>query len=185
MPNCSTCIINKCLTCFPGHQLDAGNLSCSKISCTDTNCLLCSSPSVCVQCDYTDLYYVLGNNTCGYCDNTTNKFINFSSSSYPCVLCTLTNCQVCATINECQNCSNSSYMLNPSNKQCYLCSSTVINCQSCSSYLVCQTCTSPYVLNASDTSAGGQCISCPLTGCTTCYNITSCSTCDYGSGYGI
>lgn len=75
--------------------------------------------------------------------------------------------------------------MKPADKQCYLCSATVNSCQTCSDYFVCQTCIAPKVLNTSDTTSSGQCIPCPLTGCTTCLNITACQLCDFGNSYGI
>jgi hypothetical protein len=167
--------------------ISIGNVGCNKIVCTDIHCNLCSSPSICTQCDFANNYYLLLNSTCGFCDSSLNLFINMSDPNYPCIHCSPSNCQICSSLTQCSVCSTSpnNYIVNVYDDQCYLCLSVITNCQICQTYSQCQNCLSPYVLNATDVTNTGQCIVCPLIGCLQCINITNCLQCDSNNSYGI
>ena len=50
--------------------ISVSNVGCDKIVCNDLNCNLCTSPSICIQCDFANNYYLLPNPTCGFCNNS-------------------------------------------------------------------------------------------------------------------
>lgn len=98
-PKCNLCSSTTyCLDCILGYQPISG--TCTKIPCTDTHCILCSSSPICVACDYMNSYYILTNNTCDLCQNSSNMFINMSNTSYPCVACNKPiGCLQCLNLN--------------------------------------------------------------------------------------
>jgi hypothetical protein len=148
------------------------------INCIDINCIVCMPSTTCQKCNYLSNYYLLANGTCALC-NSANMFINMSDSNYPCVLCNLIGCTTCSSLTQCSICDNTlQYFLNPTDHLCYLCSTTLSYCSTCSAYFVCQTCTLPYLLNSTDITATGQCVTCPLIGCQTCLTISLCQICD-------
>lgn len=96
---------------------------------------------------------------------------------------------------------NVNYMVNPVDKKCYLCSSTVANCVTCTSYGVCQIC--DYSNNYAVVLPAGiscalcngvnmfinmtdplyPCVLCSPTHCINCLTINQCSVCDTTNGY--
>jgi hypothetical protein len=98
--------------------MGAGNSTCPKIGCTDPNCNLCTSASVCIQCDYLNNYYVSGGN-CLICNNGANMFINMTDTSYPCVSCGIVGCTTCVSLIKCMTCNNGGgYWLHPTTQLC-------------------------------------------------------------------
>ena len=107
-----------------GFTLSSNSLTCtSDCSATLSNCLFCSSTTVCTVCGAN---YVLSNGTC----------------VLPCA--TIANCQVCATTTLCQSCA-SNYQLSATATTCDLIC-LVPGCASCASALAtsCTTCASGY-----------------------------------------
>lgn len=70
--NCLSCNATVCLSCRPGYQLT--QQTCTKNTCTVSNCLLCDSNKNCIKCSS-----------------------NYTLSSGQCSIasCSLTNCQTC------------------------------------------------------------------------------------------
>jgi hypothetical protein len=110
---CVPCNIAHCLTCLSltqcsicdnanGYFLKKLDKQCYLCSSTVTNCMTCSAYGVCQTCNYANNYY-LYNSACILC-NQVNKFINTTDVTYPCVVCSPTNCITCSSINSCSSC---------------------------------------------------------------------------------
>ncbi len=127
-----------------GYELDTvsiSNVKCKKIVCSDIHCNMCSSATVCTQCDYINKYYVLPDGTCGLCDSSINMFINASNLEYPCEMCIINNCLICSSLSTCQQCQ-SPYVLNMTDTtltgQCIVC--PIIGCLTCINITHCSQC---------------------------------------------
>lgn len=117
---CTVCSpITACGSCYTGFYLNTTDNSCYPCTDIDPNCIRCAANGICTVCNYT-LTYFLSGGLCALCSGT-NMFVNTSDPTYPCVLCTLSNCQTCASISTCQTCATG-YILNTlGDNLCYLC----------------------------------------------------------------
>lgn len=155
---CSGSNSNLCLSCAANYALTSGTCDCdmsanSKVLVSNSICYVCSNlQTQCTLCDYagsSSLAYDATQFTCLDCNDAAGYFIN---SSNICVLCTLANCQTCASLTICSIC-NSGYGVNALG----ICSTCPLsNCAACYNLTACKTCVSPYIL------LNYNCTSCPV-----------------------
>ncbi len=177
--NCNSCTATGCISCISGFFLTSSQ-SCSP------NCMLpcatCSAvtPTKCTSCIAGYTY----NDQANSCTPTTSCSgpcqvcpLGYSLSFGNCVLCTGSQCQSCNpnSPGQCISCLPG-FFLNPSNGQCFACSSS---CQTCLTSSGCLTCATGFttIQNAPLTSTGYQCVACNFP-CATCTNTPDyCTSC--------
>jgi hypothetical protein len=119
-------------------------------------------------------------NTCLYCNNSINYFLN---AAQQCVLCSLTGCQTCASLSVCNICSTG---YTPSGTTCTT-SGTTPTCNTTSNYYldtVSNTCLfCDPLLNKFIDTLTLQCVTCSMTGCTACTSLSACASCNTAGGY--
>lgn len=197
----------KCLSSCPTgtySSLNSTQLVCQNCS---SNCLKCSSASVCQLCSFSFPLYVLSssNATCiTTCPSGTILTIDSSLFSLQCEPCS-NNCLTCSTSiafclscqvgftfqnNSCvASCSLGFYQINGSCLVCdprcqYCLSSDPTNCSECIAgyYLYSYYCYSNCPIKTFAYASGKQCLNCN-THCSTCLNATNCTSCL--TGYNI
>ena len=123
-------------------------------------CDICSSSSVCLDCEVS--YYLTGGGGAG------------------CTACisSLTGCISCSNINTCQICKTGFYLHTDS--KCRTCQTVNSGCQACiadgSGGIICSQCSSGFYLDATS----HVCTPCATPGCQICDNTNPsiCITCD-------
>ena len=174
--------IYECSVCAGNYTLNSTDKQCYDPSCTDPNCLTCSSPSICTACNTS--YYL----------NPTDNACYFGK-------CAANNCETCTNPMICTKCLTG-YKLNATDKLCYSSSCNAARCSSCLDPAVCLSCDPKNYLNSTDLqcyssscddpnclscSTPKQCLSCPATmvlkknKCVenTC-PVINCKTCETG-----
>ena len=121
--NCVSCSsISQCSVCDTANTYVLNSMSdnlCYLCSVTVTDCINCSSYGVCTTCNYANNYYLSSPSNCSLCTGL-NMFINLTDPSYPCTLCTLSNCITCTSLIQCGNCNRTiGYYLNTTDYLCY------------------------------------------------------------------
>ena len=185
---------NICTSCATEYQINSNHLC---IACNIPNCLSCSNNNICSQCNGKDLVSTSSgnncvtcnvsnciscesNNICGVCSNgydlSTVYFNNVRSTL--CSLCSIANCQYCASSNNntCSYCSNGFSLVNNS---CVLCS---YPCTYCNASGACTVCSTPYFIYTP--SSNGSCIPASVQNCqtystNTTTNLATCTDCGY------
>ncbi|CAD8077820.1 unnamed protein product [Paramecium sonneborni] len=162
---CSTCVdtanqLTPTCACNSGLVMNTSTYFCESCS---INCQVCSSPTICTQCN---AGYWLNGNSCSPCIK-------------PCANCSLSgsNCSTCVdTANQTPSSCNcpSNYIINTSNYFCLQCQFPCATCQTTVSY--CLTCATTYTIDSSTHTCSCQNNQYDTT--TTCQNCTSpCQTC--------
>ena len=99
--HCLNCLtINQCSVCDTtnGYFLNPADQQCYACSTTIPNCQTCSSYNICQTCNYASNYYLNSATVCNLCNSAVNMFIDTTDPTYPCVLCSPSNCATCASI---------------------------------------------------------------------------------------
>lgn len=149
--------IYECSVCSGLYVLNNTNKQCYDPSCTDSNCLTCSSPSICTACN-------------------TGYYLNPADRACYLGTCATKNCKTCTNPLVCTKCL-AGYKLNATDGLCYSSSCNAARCSSCLDPAVCLSCDSGNYLNSTDL----QCYNsnCEDPNCVFCSTPKECLSCPY------
>ena len=82
-------------------------------------CLDCENLTHCLDCDEDNNYYPI-NDTCGYCNDTLDDFID----ELNCLSCEIMGCLDCANLTHCLDCDEANYYY-PDGGVCSYCNITI------------------------------------------------------------
>ena len=187
--HCKECSATKCEVCNDGFYLEAP----TKCSQCGSNCVHCTSPNTCTQCER-GFYPDDESGTCQKCSDNCDECVSNTNCTdcapefYPdngvCKQCADV-CQECAgpTENDCINCDEGYYFSRP-NRRCFKCHEGCLNCTGPNDY-ECTACTTGYFMNTASMEilpgvSGQKCTKCEA-GCIECTSPKDCQTC--GGGY--
>ena len=183
--NCLFCTQSACILCDANYALDPANTGQCVLPCASiTNCIACSSSSVCSAC------------MAGYSVSSTGTTCDIVCAVEGCLTCTsatATTCTTCKTgytpyndtnsNQKCaKNCADGEVDVGSGAVQCQACDTTIQNCHTCSvhnSVVFCDACFEEYFVN------GAHCDLCSnaIANCLACTSATTCTTC--ASGYDV
>ncbi len=179
----SSTYCTECLSGFTLGAISGASRGCKSCPGEMTNCITCSSLTVCTLCDPN--YFINGNNKCQLCSSIIAGCLT-CIPWWPCLTCGtgwilefggckcdpgtsgLLYCKTCSNTTTCTACDSNLYFLKSSDKKCYPCSAFDANCLQCSAENVCTLCAATY---------GIKTFANATTLCELCSTIENCEDC--------